>query len=113
MAEINVYQRYFEADLEFNGVKRRAASVLLVSDSEAGRIKYTVAVAFMPHEDSEDFRVPYDACFSKTIYEGAGRRSKKKEKDFLVSLSAVVEELAENAGGKVFWDRPLSDEKLG
>lgn len=46
MAEINIYQRFFEAELEHNGVKRRGASVWLVSNSDAGHIKYTAAVAF-------------------------------------------------------------------
>ena len=111
--EINVYQRYFEAELEYNGMKRRAASVLLISDSEAGNIKYTAAVAFMPHEDEEDFRVPYDAYFTKTIYEDRGRRSKKKEKQFIEDLPQIIDELATEVVGKIFWDKPLSGERLG
>ncbi|MCQ2969510.1 MAG: hypothetical protein MJ191_05260, partial [Clostridium sp.] len=58
---INVYQRYFEANLEFKGSKRHGASVMLISESEAGNIKYTAAVTFMPYENAQDFRVPYDA----------------------------------------------------
>ncbi|MEE1260975.1 MAG: hypothetical protein U0K66_12455 [Paludibacteraceae bacterium] len=111
--EINVYQRYFEAELEYNGVKRRAASVLLISDSEAGNIKYTAAVAFMPYEDSEDFRVPYDAYFTKVIFEGRGRRSKKKEKQYIEDLAQYIDELATEVEGSVFWDKPLSCERLG
>ena len=113
MAEINIYQRYFEAELEYNGVRRRAASVWLISDSEAGNIKYSAAVSFIPYEEAGDFRVSYDAYFNKTIYESAGRRSKKKEKVFLDSLPETIDELAETAGGKVFWDKPLTDERLG
>ncbi|MBO4806895.1 MAG: hypothetical protein J5554_12740 [Paludibacteraceae bacterium] len=113
MAEINVYQRFFEAEFEYNDVKRRAASVWLISNSEAGQIKYEVALSFIPHEDDEDFRVSYDAYFTKTIYESSGRRSKKKEKDFLESLPGFVDGMADEVGGKVFWDRPLSDERLG
>ena len=101
--EINVYQRYFEAELEYDGVKRRAASVLLISDSEAGNIKYTAAVAFMPYEDSEDFRVPYDAYFTKVIFEGRGRRSKKKEKQYIEDLAQYIDELATEVEGSVFW----------
>ena len=111
--EINVYQRFFEAELEYNGVKRRAASVLLISDSEAGNIKYTAAVAFMPYEDEEDFRVPFDSHFTKTIYEDRGRRSKKKEKQFIEDLPQYIDELATEVEGKIFWDKPLSDERLG
>lgn len=111
--EINVYQRFFEAALEYNGMKRRAASVLLISESEAGNIKYTVAVAFMPYEDEEDFRVPFDAYFTKTIYEDRGRRSKKKEKQFIEDLPQYIDELATEVDGKIFWDKPLSDERLG
>ena len=36
---INVYEQYFEAKHEANGVERRAALVMLISDSEAGNIK--------------------------------------------------------------------------
>ena len=111
--EINVYQRFFEAELDYNCVKRRAASVLLISDSEAGNIKYNASVAFMPHQDDEDFRVPYDAYFTKTIYEDRGRRSKKKEKQFIEDLPKYVDELATEVEGKIFWDKPLSDERLG
>ena len=57
MAEINVYQRFFEAEFEYNDVKRRAASVWLISNSEAGQIKYEVALSFIPHEDDDDVRV--------------------------------------------------------
>ena len=37
MAVINVYEQYFEAQGTFNGVKRKAALVMPVSDSEAGQ----------------------------------------------------------------------------
>ncbi|MCR5568074.1 MAG: hypothetical protein K6G31_02240 [Paludibacteraceae bacterium] len=113
MAEINIYQRFFEAELEHNGVKRRGASVWLISNSDAGHIKYTAAIAFIPHEDAEDFRIPYDAYFCKNLYEADGRRSKKKGKEFLETLSKSIDELAENAGGKVFWDKPISEERRG
>lgn len=113
MAEINVYQRYFEADLKYNGVQRRAAAVWLISDSDAGNIKYSAAVSFFPHEDDEDFRISYDAYFSKTLYETKGRRSKKREKELLDSLQNTINELIEPEQGKILWDKPLSDERLG
>ena len=54
---VNVYQQYFAASLTYSGTERRAASVLLISDSEAGRIRYEAAVTFFPHEDAEDWRI--------------------------------------------------------
>lgn len=40
--EINVYSQYFKAQASFSGVERRGAHVLLISNSEAGMISYTV-----------------------------------------------------------------------
>ena len=71
MAEINVYQQYFAAEGTFSGVERHGASVLLISNSEAGQIRYEAAVSFFPHRDPEDFAVSYDAFFSKVLYEAA------------------------------------------
>lgn len=110
---INVYQRYYEASLEFRGSERRGASVMLISDSEAGNIRYTAAVTFMPYENAQDFRVPYDAYFSSILYEAAGRRSKKKEQAFVEKLPEIVDELAKAAGGTIFWDKPLCEARLG
>ena len=39
MAEINVYQQYFSAKAVFNGVQRRAASVLLIYDAPGRRAR--------------------------------------------------------------------------
>ena len=113
MPTINVFQQYFEADCTHNGVKRHAASVLLISNSECGNISYEVAVNFFPHNEPDDFAVSYDAYFSRTVYEAAGRRSKKREKDLLDSLRSVADELADEAQGVIFWDRPLTDEQRG
>ena len=43
---INVYERYYVAEAEFNGVPRHGALVMLVADSDAGNIKYEAAVTF-------------------------------------------------------------------
>lgn len=110
---INVYQRYYEANLEINGSVRRGASVMLISDSEAGKIKYTAAVTFMPYENPQDFRVPYDAYYSKILYEGTGRRAKKKEQAYIEKLQEMIDELAESVNGKIFWDKPLTQARLG
>ena len=83
---INVYEQYFKADAMFSGVKRNGALVTLISDSEAGTITYKAAVTFFPHRDEEDYAVSYDAYFEKELYQGKGRRSKKKEAEYLEHL---------------------------
>ena len=83
MSPINVYERYYAAKAEFNGVPRHGALVMLVADSDAGNIKYEAAVTFFPHNDEEDFAVSYDAYLSKVLYEAKGRRSKKREQSLM------------------------------
>ena len=109
MAVINVYQQYFAASGTFNGVERHAASVLLISDSEEGRIRYEAAVSFFPHDDDEDFAVSYDAYFSKVLFEAPGRRSKKREEKLLQSLQEEIDGLASTVDAAVFWDQPLME----
>lgn len=115
MATINVYEQYFESECMYNGVERKGAHVVLISNSEAGNIAYEAAVSFFPHRDAEDFAVSYDAYFAKEIYNGAGRRSKKREKQFLEPecFRRIIDELAAEHGGKVFWDRPLREARMG
>ena len=110
---IDVYEQYFAADAAANGVKRRGALVKLTSDSEAGNIRYEASVSFFPHRDDEDFAVSWDAYFSRVLYEGKGRRSKKREVGLMLELHAAVDELAAEAGGKVFWDKPLREARRG
>ncbi|MBO4838058.1 MAG: D-2-hydroxyacid dehydrogenase [Lachnospiraceae bacterium] len=109
MATINVYEQYFAADLTASGVPRKGALVMLVSDSGGGMIKYEAAVTFFPHRNEEDFAVSYDAYYSKVLYEAAGRRSKQKEASFLKEFQETIDGLAKEAGGKVFWDKPLRE----
>lgn len=94
-------------------MERRAALVMLVSDSEAGQIKYEAAATFFPFRDPEDFAVSYDAYFSRVIFEAAGRRSKKREAQLLGNFRETIDELAAEQGGKVFWDKPLREERRG
>ena len=110
---INVYEQYFKAELKFNDVERRAALVMLVSDSEAGQIKYEAAATFFPHRDEEDFAVSYDAYFEKELYSGKGRRSKKREKLLLEQLPEALQALAAENGAEIFFDRPLREARLG
>ena len=113
MAVINVYEQYFEAKHSASGVERRAALVMLISDSEAGQIKYEAAVTFFPHRDPEDFAVSYDDYLSKVLFEGKGRRSKKREAAFMEAFREEIDGLAGEAGAEVFWDRPLRDARMG
>jgi hypothetical protein len=110
---INVYEQYFAAQVEYNGVPRHAALVMLIADSETGQISYEAAVTFFPHNDEEDYAVSYDAYFSKVLYEAKGRRSKKREQQLLEELRNHIDEMAQEAGGVVFWEQPLREAKLG
>ena len=110
---INVYKRYFEAECVYNEVERHAADVMLIADSEEGRIRYEVAVGFFPHRDPEDFAISGDAYVSSVVYEAKGRRSKKREEKFLENLIEEADKLARSLGGKIFWDKPLIPERRG
>ena len=109
----NIYQQYFSAEAEFNGVPRHGALVMLIADSDAGNIKYEAAVSFFPHRDEEDYAVSYDAYFSKVLYEAKGRRSKKREEALLENFQSEIDQLAETMGGKVLWEQPLREERRG
>lgn len=113
MATINVYEQYFKADCIANGVQRNAVSVLLISDSECGNIRYEVAVNFFPHNADDDFAISYDAYYSRIVYEASGRRSKKREKGFLDNLRTVADELAAEVQATIFWDQPLIEARRG
>ena len=110
---INVYEQYFKADAVFSGVQRNGALVMLVSDSEAGMITYKAAVTFFPHRDEEDYAVSYDAYYEKELYQGKGRRSKKKEAAYLEQLRGVIDELAAENKARVLWEEPLRDARRG
>ena len=113
MKVVNVYEQYFSAELVFNEVERRGAKVALIATSDEGNIKYEAGVTFFPHEDEEDFAVSYDAYFTKELYSAPGRRAKKREAKLVESFRQEIDSLAEQAGGKVFWDRPLLEARMG
>ena len=108
MATINVYQQFFKGGCTFNGIERHGVSVLLISDSDKGTIKDEVAVTFFPHHTDDDYAVSYDAYLSKTVYEGSGRRSRKREKELLDALRPVADQLAAEIGGVIDWEYPLT-----
>ena len=110
---INVYERYYKADAVFSGVQRKGALVALISDSEAGNITYKAAVTFFPHRDEEDFAVSYDAYFEKELYSGKGRRSKKKEAEYLEGLRETIDRIAAENNASVIWSEPLREERRG
>ena len=72
-------------------------------------IRYEVTVSFFPHKDDTDFAVSYDAYASKTVYEGKGRRSKKREQALMEDFRSTADELAASMDGIIFWDEPLID----
>ena len=109
MAVVNVYEQYFAAEGTFSGTERRGALVMLISDSEAGRIRYEAAVSFFPHRDEEDYAVSYDAYYARVLFEAPGRRSRKREAQLLDSLKDTVDSIAAEAGGTVHWDCPLRE----
>ena len=110
---INVYERYYAAEAEFNGVPRHGALVILVADSDAGNIRYETAVIFFPHRDEEDYAVSYDAYLSKVLFEAKGRRSKKREEALMENFQNEINQLADTIGGKVLWEQPLREERRG
>lgn len=108
-----VYEQYFAADHPGNGTPRRAARAALTVRTGEGRVCYAASLSFFPHEDAEDFRISYDLCFERRLYEAKGRRSKKRETALLAELRAELDRLAGEAGGQVFWDRPLIPARFG
>ncbi len=110
---VNVFERYYAAEADFNGVPRHGALVMLIATSEEGNIRYEAAVSFFPHRDEEDYAVSYDAYLSKVLYEAKGRRSKKREQALLETLETEINQLADTIGGKVIWEIPLLEAKRG
>lgn len=111
--DIDVYQQYFAAEGSFSGVRRRGAAVMLTASSGGGEISYTLTVSFFPHKDAEDFGISYDAAFSEVLYQGKGRRSKKREHSLLETLREKADALAAAEHAEIFWDQPLIAARFG
>ena len=108
-----VYEQYFAAWHPGNGTPRRAARAALTVSTGEGRVRYAASLSFFAHEDAEDFRISYDLCFERLLYEAKGRRSKKREAALLAGLREELDRLALESGGQVFWDQPLSPARFG
>ena len=113
MASIDVYKQYFAADCEFNGVKRLGACVWLNAESDSGNIRYEVGVTFFPHKDAEDFAISYDASAVKEVLNTQGRRSKKRDEEYLAQLRDIADEIANSFNGTIDWDQPLNEAQYG
>ncbi len=113
MKVIDVFMCYYEADCTVNERPRHAAKVSLTCTTDAGMVDYVWAVSFFPHDAEDDFAVSYDAETSRSIYIEKGRRAKKREGEFLEMKEIVCDELAEEFEGKIFWDMPLIEPRLG
>jgi hypothetical protein len=113
MASIDIYKQYFSAACTFQGVERRGAVVWLTAESDCGNIRYEVGVTFFPHRDDEDFAVSYDACAQKELFSAKGRRSKKRDAEYLAQVREAAEELAASLNGSIHWDAPLGEAQYG
>ncbi len=113
MKTIDVYRQYFSAACTYNGVERRAALVWLTAESDCGTIRYEAGVTFFPHREETDYGVSYDACASKELLRTNGRRSKKRDAQYLAELRGAVDALSAGLGGTVYWDKPLREAQYG
>jgi len=113
MKTIDVYRQYFSAQCTFNGVERRGAAVWLTAESDSGIIRYEVGVTFFPYRDAEDFAISYDACALKELFRAKGRRSKKRDEQYLAQTREAAEEIAASLNGVIHWDAPLNEAQYG
>ena len=113
MKVIDVFEGYYAAECVANERPRHAAKVVLTAVSDAGEVTYEWMISFFPHDDDEDFAVSYDAIASRVVYSGRGRRSKKRDAELLEERESVCDEIAAELDGKVFWDQPLMEPRLG
>ena len=113
MATIDVYRQYFSAECTYNGVERRGADVWLTAESDSGNIRYEVGVSFFPHQDAEDFAISYDASALKELFNAKGRRSKKRDEEYLKQVQTAADEIAASFNGTIHWDNPLTQAQYG
>ena len=109
MKVVDIYSQYFKGECIFNEVPRHGVRVMLEVTTDAGTVEYKVIITFFPHNDEEDYAVSYDAIAEEVIYSGKGRRSKKKEPEYLEMVREVADRLAESLHGEIDWDNPLRE----
>ncbi len=113
MKTIDVYRQYFAAECTFNDVERRGAAVWLTAESDSGIIRYEVGVTFFPHQNEEDFAISYDSCVLKELFRAKGRRSKKRDEQYLSQVREAADEIAASINGIIYWDNPLNEAQYG
>ncbi len=113
MKNVDVYKQYFSAECIFNGVERRGVAVWLNAESDSGTIRYEVGITFFPHRDAEDFAISYDACVLKELLRTKGRRTKKRDQQYLAEVQTAADELALSLNGTIHWDKPLREAQYG
>ncbi len=113
MKTIDVYRQYFSAECIFNDVERHGAVVWLTAESDNGIIRYEVGVSFFPYRDAADFAISYDACVLKELLRTKGRRSKKRDEQYLAQVQTVADEIASSMNGVIHWDHPLREAQYG
>lgn len=113
MKVIDIYQQYFQADCVYNGQPRKGARICMTYTYEEGTAAYEVGITFFPYRNAEDMVISYDAASSEVVYRAPGRRSKKREAQLLTDLPCHADRLAEGMGGKIFWDKPITDARYG
>ena len=109
MKNVDVYRQYFSAECLFNDVERRGVLVWLNAESDSGIIRYEVGVTFFPHRDAEDYGVSYDSCATKELIRTEGRRSKKRDEEYLAQVQSAADELAASLNGIIHWDKTLTE----
>ncbi len=105
MDPITIYSAYMRADANVNDMQRNACLVSIICESAGGRVRYLERINFIPFEDEEDFRDTYDAQAETVLFEGKGRRSRRKDEAALAAVSAAGDALAAAFGGKIFWEQ--------
>ncbi len=113
MKSVDVYKQYFSAECIIDGVERRGAAVWLTAESDSGIIRYEVGVTFFPHRDVEDFAISYDVCVQKELLCTKGRRSGKRDKQYLAQVRTTADEIAGLLKGTIHWDKPLVEAQYG
>ena len=109
MKTVDIYKQYFSAECIFNDLERRGVSVWLTAESDSGMIRYEVGVSFFPHRDDNDFSISYDACILKELVRTKGRRSKKRDEQYLAQIQTVANDLASLLNGIIHWNKPLTE----